>query len=166
MFPSLPFLCFLVHPLFCFLFLTASVLSALLLLLSRCLGSAVGGIVPSISPWHWVPGLGSFLGLLSITVFFLWLLSGYKWSDFFQCCSSAIVQALLCASLFSNFFSEAVLLNKKNLVQAATCHMRSFCQERMCHSSSAKKKTKGEKKEKLLLVSFFCFVLLKISKYV
>lgn len=91
--------------------------------------------------------------------FILLLLSGYEWSDFSQRCSSAIVQALLRASLFSNFFSEAVLLNKKNLVQAATCHMSFFCQERMCHSSSAKKKKKGKKKkEKLLLVSFFFVV--------
>lgn len=68
-FPSLPFLCFLVCPLFYFLFFTASVLGALLLLVSHWPGSAVGGIVPFISPWHRVPGLASLLGPLSVTGF-------------------------------------------------------------------------------------------------
>lgn len=40
------------------------------------------------------------------------------------------------------FFQGPYYSTKKYLVQAATCPMRSFCQERMCHFSSAKKKEK------------------------
>jgi len=67
-------------------------------------------------PLHLPVGSGSGLplGLLSVLAPTLsssgcpWDMSG---SDFSQRCSSAVVQTLIDASLFNNFFSGAVLLN-------------------------------------------------------
>lgn len=85
---------------------------ALSLLVRCCLGSAVGGVDSSTSLQ--APGLASPLGLLSILAPTCssfgcpWDTSG---SDSSQSYCSAIVQTLLDASLFNNFFSRAVLFN-------------------------------------------------------